>query len=295
MSFRKLFQLSLICAALLCAMAANGQSLQGICQATVKVNSVKYLGKQSGNDQVEVRWSTEAASSCIKFGGGGTNLPAAQQDSFTAPAAAGFDVHVFVKRRFEHRDEATVTKKEIVPAGSNVVTIVNIPRGVAETDPQSYIVTITTFSGGATQKRAIVNGTGLPNLSAATQTFQTFTSYPNLSTVAAECFPDVQVTGITFSSGNGAAPDSLALNWNAATAAAGCLGQVLFISLSARVRRANGAENVANVGENEISGNARTKTLQLGASNSPVVSYKIVIAVSKRFGVDVKAVESGNF
>ena len=295
MSFRKPFQLGIICAVFLCAIGAHGQSLQGVCQAKVKVNSVKYLGKQSGNDQVEVRWSTEAASECIKFGGGGTNLPPAQQDSFTAAAAAGFAVHVFVKRRFEHRDEATVTKKEIVTAGSNVTTIVDIPRGVAETDPQAYIVTITTFSGGATQKRAIVTGTGLPNLSAATQTFQTFTSYPNLSTVAAECLPDVQVTGLTFAAGNGAAPDSLALNWNAASAAADCIGQVLFISLSAKVRRANGTENAVNVGENEISGNARTKTLQLGPSNSPVVSYKIVVAVSKRFGVDVKGVESGNF
>src|SRR2546427_369026 len=113
MSFRKLFQLSLIGAALLVAKAADCQSLQGVCQAKVKVNSVKYLGKQSGQDQVEVRWSTEAASACIKFGAGagGNNLPPAQQDSFTAPAAAGFEVHVFVKRRFEHRDEATVTKK----------------------------------------------------------------------------------------------------------------------------------------------------------------------------------------
>ena len=295
MSFKKLFQLSLIGAALLVAKAADCQSLQGVCQAKVKVNSVKYLGKQSGQDQVEVRWSTEAASACIKFGGGGINLPPAQQDSFTAPAAAGFEVRVFVKRRFEHSDEAAVTKKEIVPAGSNVLTIVNIPRGVAETDPQAYIVTITTFSGGATQKRAIVTGTGLPNLSAATQTFTTFTSYPSLSTVAAECFPDVQITELTFTSGNGTAPDSLTLNWNAASAAADCLGQVLFISLSARVRRANGTENVTNVGENEISGNARAKTLQLGSSNSPVVSYKIVVAVSKRFGADVKGVESGNF
>ena len=295
MSFRKLFQLSLICAVLLCAVAANGQSLQGICQAKVKVNSVKYLGKQSGQDQVEVRWSTEAASACIKFGAAGTNLPPAQQDSFTAPAAAGFAVHVFVKRRFDHSDEATVTKKEIVPAGSNVLTIVNIPRGLAETDPQSYIVTITSLSGGATQKRAIVTGTGLPSVSAATQTFQTLTSYPSLSTVTAECFPDVQITGVTFTSGNGAAPDSLTLNWNAASAAVDCVGQVLFISLSARVRRANGTESVANVGENEISGNARTKTLQLGSSSSPVVSYRIVVAVSKRFGADVKAVEPGNF
>jgi len=46
MSFRKLFQLSLIGAALLFATAANGQGLQGICQANVKVNSVKYLGRQ---------------------------------------------------------------------------------------------------------------------------------------------------------------------------------------------------------------------------------------------------------
>jgi hypothetical protein len=295
MSFRKLFQLSLVGVALLVAKAADGQSLQGACQAKVKVNSVKYLGRQSGQDQVEVRWSTEAASECIKFGGGGSDVPPAQQDSFTAPAAAGFAVRVFVKRRFEHRDEATVTKKEIVPAGSNVLTIVNIPRGVAETDPQAYIVTITTFSGGATQKRAVVTGTGLPNLSAATQTFQTFTSYPNLSTVAAECFPEVQVTGLTFVASGGAAPDSLTLNWNAASATADCIGQVLFISLSARVRRADGTQSVANVGESEISGNARTKTLQLGSSNSPVVSYKIVVAVSKRFGVDVKGVESGNF
>src|SRR5258708_24159404 len=112
MSFRKVFQLGVICAVLLCALAANGQSLQGICQAKVNVNSVKYLGKQSGQDQVEVRWSTEAASACVKFGAGagGNNLPPAQQDAFTAPAAAGFEVHVFVKRRFEHRDEATVTK-----------------------------------------------------------------------------------------------------------------------------------------------------------------------------------------
>ncbi len=89
-------------------------------------------------------------------------------------------------------------------------------------------------------------------------------------------------------------PDSLALTWNAASAAVDCVGQVLFISLSARVRRANGTESVAN-GESEISGNARSKTLQLGTSSSPVVSYKIVVAVSKRFGADVKAVESGNF
>lgn len=132
----------LICAALLVAKGVDGQSLQGICQAKVSVNSVKYLGKQSGQDQIEVCWSTEAASACIKFGAAGTNLPTAQQDSF--------------------------------------------------------------------------------------------------------------------------------------------------ISLSARVRRADGTESVANVGENEISGAARSKTLQLGASNSPVVSYKIVVAVSKRFGVDVK-------
>ena len=84
----------MIGAALLVDKAANCQSLQGVCQAKVKVNSVKYLGKQSGQDQVEVRWSTEAASPSVKFGAGagGNNSPSAQQDAFTAPAAAGFVV-----------------------------------------------------------------------------------------------------------------------------------------------------------------------------------------------------------
>lgn len=58
MSLRKLFQLSLIGAVLSCAQAAMAQPLGGFCQSRPKINSVKYLGKVSGDDQVEVRWST---------------------------------------------------------------------------------------------------------------------------------------------------------------------------------------------------------------------------------------------
>lgn len=296
MSFRKLFQLGLIgTALLLSAKAADGQPLGGFCQSRPKISSVKYLGKSSGDDQVEVKWTTEAASTCIKFGAGGTNLPLAEQDSFTAPAAAGFEVRVKVKRHFNALDEGAKTTKEIIPAGSNVTTIVNIPRGLAATDPEHYAVTITINSGAATQKRAIVTGNGLPNLSAATQTFETFTSYPNISTVGADCFPDVKITGLTFTSGNGAAPDSLAINWNAATISADCFGPQLFISLSVRARRADGTRFVANFGENEFSQNARSKTVQLGTSNSPVISYKIVVAVSQRFGIELKALDNGSF
>lgn len=70
------------------------------------------------------------------------------------------------------------------------------------------------------------------------------------------------------------------------------MGPVVLISLSASGRRANGTRFAVS-GENQH--NPNTKTLQLGVSNSPVVSYKVVVAASKNFGVQVQALQHGDF
>jgi len=62
--------------------SGNGQ-LQGLCESKINITSVKYLGKSSGDDQIEVKWTAEAASACIKFGAAEAKMPPAQQDSIT--------------------------------------------------------------------------------------------------------------------------------------------------------------------------------------------------------------------
>jgi len=93
MSFKKLFQLVLIGTMLFGARAASAQ-FQGVCDSKMNITSIKYLGKSSGDDQFEVKWTAEASSECVKFGAAEAKMPPAQQDSLSTPAPAGYAVHV---------------------------------------------------------------------------------------------------------------------------------------------------------------------------------------------------------
>ena len=291
MNRKRILSMSLFGATLLCAQTAIAQPLGGFCDARPTINSVKYLGKVSGDDQVEVLWSTEATSSCIKFGLP-VNLPRASEDSFVPSQPSGYSVKVTVKRRFGDLDDATATIKEVLLANSNVRTVVKVPRKTLATDPEHYAVEINVLSGGASQRRAILTGSGLPNFASATQTSLAFPSLQGAKAAAAECFPDVQIAGLTFVGGSAGTPDALTVNWNAARASTSCLG-LLVVSISARVRRGNGPEQQTNV--DGISGNASSQILQLKGRGQPITSYKIVVAVSTNFAAEVKALKHGDF
>ena len=295
MSIRKTIQVILMAATFLSATAVQAQ-LGGICDSKINITSIKYLGKSGGDDQFEVKWNFEAASTCMKLGAAEAKMPPAQQESFTVPAPSGYTVHVRLKRRGGGIDEGQKTTNLIINAGGNVTTVVDVHRPLLALDPESCIVTITALSGGGTQKRAIITGSGLPELGTATQTFQTFTIYPNALPTPAECFPDVQVTALTFAAGTGTTSDSLTIAWNATTASAQCIsGGPLFITISVHGNRTNRTRFSENFETTQASGTPRTATIQLGASSSPVGQYKVVVAVTKPFQSGIKAIRDVDF
>jgi hypothetical protein len=291
---KRLCQLILIWVTLLIAgiaSIATAQPLKGPCDATITINSVKYLGKSGGDDQIEVKWSTSAASSCVKFGAGNGDLPAAQQDSFSAPQAAGFKVQLRVKRKGGTLVEAEKAAGVIVGTNASVTTVVDVPRGLLSLDPEFCSVTVTANTGANFQKRAILNGTGVPNFSTATQAFETFTTYPIPSLAEAECFPGVQITGLTFTPGNGTASDALTISWNA-TPPTACEGQVLFLSVSVKGNRTDRTRFAVNFETQQKSG---SQTVQLGTSSSPIGAYKVIVAANKISAGGTKGVFQANF
>ena len=104
------------------------------------------------------------------------------------------------------------------------------------------------------------------DLGTATQTFQTFAFIDPIPTPA-ECFPDLQVTELIFTAGNGTVPDSLTINWNKTGATNDCLaGGILFTSYRGGTSR----ESHAVFGEfREKNLGTPTQDGAVGTSNSP--------------------------
>ncbi len=119
MSTKRTFVLSLL---LSLPPAATAVAQTPPCKAPITVGNVTYLGKESGNDRVKVTWTV----------GSGCMTP-----------AGGLTVKVKVTRRLGHQDEGSVN---VPPPGTATEATVVISRGTLETDPQSYVATITAGS-----------------------------------------------------------------------------------------------------------------------------------------------------
>lgn len=96
----------------------NSQS----CDPSITISEVRYLGKFQGDDNVRVLWTA----------GGGCLSPQNQQ----------FEVTVRLIRKLGHVDLAGVVHKFNGPQQN---TLVIIPRGPLETDPEKYEVAIRGF------------------------------------------------------------------------------------------------------------------------------------------------------
>lgn len=152
------------------------------CKPSIAIGNVTYLGKEAGNDRVKVAWSV--GPGCM-------------------PPLGGLLVKVKVTRRLGHQDEGSVN----IPApGTATEAPVVIQRGALETDPQSYVVTIS--GSGAINSQSSVGAEGtLAELSSASGK-----SFPPPAAPANSCAIKSGVTRLVYK-GRAAGKDRVELTW----------------------------------------------------------------------------------
>lgn len=171
-------------------MGASPAATQGSqsCDPPITISEVRYLGKVQGEDEVRVLWT--ASGGCLSV------------------ENKDFNVEVRVIRHRGHVDIKSVTLKV---TGAQQNTLVRVPRGVTETDPEKYEVTITGSATGNVSTDAAPREATLAEASGVDgKTFAVAQS-------AATCDVASTVTGIAYK-GRSAGKDNLEIRGNVASA-----------------------------------------------------------------------------
>ena len=303
-------------------------STQGTpCNPNLQIERVTYLGKSNGKDNVQVIFnglpptassfnnnvpsvfSNPAASSCAKYGvlpinnfgqggfqGGGVSNNISVQQGFAGgiPSSQGFgyELTVTITRRFGHQDTGTAKSNNIF--SGTITTVVQIPRGAAETDPVKYDVTINTTFGGLTRRTLVAQGNGAPALASATQTFANSrlgSSFQNFggNTTTDNCFPSVSITGLSFTPGSGATPDAVTIDWTASRSPSDCLtGPKVFISVE--VKRPDNS-----TGHGALQPSANSITVNLSGAPAAPVSFIVRVSAETSLGQQFQVNKKGEF
>lgn len=287
-----------------------------LCNPNLQIESVKYLGKNSGKDSVQVvftglppvftggfntnappaGFNSAAAISCARYGvppinsvGFGSGLssnpsfPGFGGSGGTTSQGFGYELTVTITRRLGHQDTGTAKSSNIF--SGQITTVVQIPRAVAETDPVKYDVTIKTTFGGVARRTLTAQGNGAPALAAATQTFANSSLVP----LPDNCFPSVSITGLSFTPGSGATPDAVTINWTANRSPGDCFtGPRVFISVEV-----NRPDN--STGRGATQPNANSITVNLSGTPATPVSFIVRVSAETSLGQQFQVNKKGEF
>ncbi len=280
-----------------------------LCSPHLQIESVTYLGRSNGKDNVQVifnglpatissGFNNSATAPCSTYGvpvvntpsqfGGGFQGNFSNNTSFQGGAIAtsqgfGYEIKVTITRRLGHQDTGT-TKSSNIFSGQ-LTTVVQIPRGVTETDPVKYDVTINTTFGGVARRTLTAQGNGAPVLASATQTFANSSLVP----LPDNCFPSVSITGLTFTAGSGATPDAVTIDWTANHPPSDCfLGPKIFISVE--VKRPDNS-----TGRASTQANATSMTLNLSGAAAAPVSFTVRVSAETGLGQQFQVNKKGEF
>jgi hypothetical protein len=264
----------------------NGAPMPGdtcINRALIKVERVQYQGKDSGNDKVFVEWRDAGASPCVYFGGGfdvpgQSNIP-----SF------GYEVTVKIKRKNGHEDSGTSRKNLVVNGNQLLTDVITIPRGLLETDPESFDVKVRTTVGVVMTQTDRLTGNGSPVLTNSTQKFTPHTTVPN---VLGTCFTLLQVPSLDFLPGSGATPDRVTISLHSGLPQlAECFDQPK-VSISVRATRPSG---VVDTGQANVAAGDTTNTIPISGTPGAVASFEIIVTATAGSVIEKTAVSSGSF
>ncbi len=303
-------------------------STQGtLCSPNLQIESVRYLGQNLSKDSVEVifnglpptasgfnnnvpsSFSSPTVTACARYGvppinnfvqgglGGGVSNNISVQQGFAGGIATsqgfGYELTVTITRRFGHQDTGTAKSSNIF--SGTIKTVVQIPRGAAETDPVKYDVTINTTFGGLSRRTLTAQGNGAPALAGATQTFansglgSSFQQNFGGNTPTENCFPSVSITGLSFTPGSGATPDAVTIDWTASRSPSDCLiGPRVFISVE--VKRADNS-----TGHVATQPNANSFTVNLSGAPATPVSFIVRVSAETSLGQQFQVNKKGDF
>ena len=252
-------------------------------RALVKVDKVQYQGKDSGNDKVYVEWRVGSASPCVYFGGG-----------FDVPGQSnippfGYEVTVKVTRKNGHVDSGKAKSALVVNGNQTLTDVITIPRGLLETDPVSFDVTLRTTVGVVMTQTDRLTGNGPPVLMNATQKFTPHASVPN---VLGTCLTLLQVPALDFLPGSGATPDRVTISLHSGLPQiAECFDQPK-VSVSVRATRPNG---VVDTGQANVAAGDTTTTIPLSGTPGSVASFEIVVSATVESVLEKSVTSTGAF
>ena len=182
-----------------------------------------------------------------------------------------------------HQDTGSAKSSNIF--SGQLTTVVQIPRGAAETDPVKYDVTINTTFGGVSRRTLTAQGNGAPALGAATQTFANSSLVP----VPDSCFPIVSITGLTFTPGSGATPDAVTIDWTAIRAPSDCLFGPK-VSISVEVKRPGNS-----TGRASAQASANSTRVNLSGTPAAPVSFIVRVTAETSLGQQFQVNKKGDF
>jgi hypothetical protein len=277
------------------------------CSPNLQIESVTYLSKNNGKDNVQVIFNGlpaffslglgGTATPCAtygvplvntSFGGFGSGLlnnPSSQQgfSGISTSQGFGYEIKVTITRRLGHQDTGTAKSSNIF--SGQITTVVQIPRGVTETDPVKYDVTINTTFGGVARRTLTAQGNGAPTLAAATQTFANSSLVP----LPDNCFPSVSITGLSFTPGSGTTPDAVTIDWTANHPPSDCfIGPKIFISVE--IKRPDNS-----TGRGATQPNATSITVNLSGAPAAPVSFIVRVSAETSLGQQFQVNKKGDF
>jgi hypothetical protein len=171
---------------------------------------VKYLGKQTGKDVVEVDWNINAGASSQGNFQGNQSLRAEVVCALNPGFLSSFVVDVKITRQFGHEDSGRTNTGGGFGFG-NFSANVEIPRGALETNPSFYDVTVDGSVQGFITRQARLTGTGTLSLDNGSQTTTTIAAQ---STISEDCAPSLTITGLTLRAAKlPGQKDSLIVSW----------------------------------------------------------------------------------
>ena len=198
-------------------------------------------------------------------------------------ATFGYELTVTITRRLGNQDTGTAKSSNLF--NGQVTTVVQIPRGVTETDPVKYDVTIKSSFGGVVRRLLTAQGNGAPTLPNATQSV----ANTSLTQIPDTCFPTVGVTGLAFTPGSGTTPDSVNITWNASRSLTDCLGS-LRVLISVEVKRADNS-----IGRGIIQPTVANANVVLSGPPGTPVSFIVRVSAETSLGQQFQVNKKGEF
>jgi hypothetical protein len=246
------------------------------CQATIGVLEPRYVGKQSGQDSVEVSWNVPVAASAggLPGLGGHPAVACAAQESFSGKYVVGLTV----ERRLGHRDSASATVNGALGA---LQRNIQVPRAAIETDPRKYEVKVDATVLGFFTISAKATGSGAPAVAGAV-----LSSSSSLPTLSAQCTPTFAVTALALT-----APDTVTVSWSSPPLSSLCLKQTQ-AGVQVKLVRADGTSVFRSASPPIGTTSAQ---VSLGAPAGQVASFEVTVSMGVSSSLTLRGDAAGDF